>query len=136
MQHIHSLVQALHLTYCFQASPPDSLPLGSYESLNRSGSKNSNIPSRTLPANGSLQKTNSTTVVRLLTLLPPKAAPISAPLVPTFTFDKDKYLAWGKQKNKRIITLTIPVSDPLGPIHFPTFRMSRVHRLDDKPWHK
>jgi len=47
-------------------------------------------------------------------LFPPNAAPISAPLVPT-------------------LTLTIPVSEPAGPIHFPTCRTSRVQRLLDKP---
>ena len=48
------------------------------------------------------------------TLFPPKAAPISAPLVPTFTF-------------------TMPASLPAGPIHLPTLRTSRVQRLLLRP---
>jgi hypothetical protein len=38
-----------------------------------------------------------------------------------------------KQGRMVRITLTIPASDPAGPIHLPTFRMSRVQRLLESP---
>ena len=45
---------------------------------------------------------------------PPKAPPISAPLVPIFT-------------------LTIPQSDPNGPVHLKRFFKSLVKRDDESP---
>lgn len=101
MQRINLLVQALHLTYCFQESPPDSLPLDendSSESLNRSGSKLHTYQPVLFRQIG--QKSASAILARELTLLPPKAAPISAPLVPTFTFHKDKLSRMGKIRPK------------------------------------
>jgi hypothetical protein len=69
------------------------------------------------------------------TLLPPNAAPISAPLVPTLTYFKVKHpLEVAILFETQVVhTFTIPVSDPEGPIHVPTFLISRVQRLEDKP---
>mmetsp|Transcript_2912 Transcript_2912/g.3330 ORF Transcript_2912/g.3330 Transcript_2912/m.3330 type:complete len:119 (-) Transcript_2912:1551-1907(-) len=47
-------------------------------------------------------------------LFPPKAPPISAPLQLVFTF-------------------TIPVSEPFGPIHLKTSRISLLNKADERP---